>query len=254
MRKLITFFLVMSIASCAFTSCGKTDDDGSKHGNSDTGENTVSDGGQSGTDESTDNVNNSRSGDESSGDPVVGVWRFTDNTPDVNFLEIHDRNSASVLVKQDLSEIIFFDEEQNLVFPGGTFSAEEYTFDGRIFDLSVDGNNYLTMEKTDGTDGLFGKYKWLDCTMYSSTAGNASDGDADIYMDCGANSTFLYLMTDVDGFSITDDAVTMDGGVFGSRRLITPVTDASYTIDGDTMTTVNADGEEMTLTRVSRIE
>ena len=170
MRKLITFFLVMSIASCAFTSCGKTDDDGGKQGNSVIGEDTVSDDEQSGTDESTDNAqsvtdnaedeesvtelstgetaDNARSYDDSNADPAVGIWQFTDYSQDENYLEIHDRENASILITQDLSDMIFFDEEQCLICPGDTFSAEEYEFDGKTFTLDVNGRNYLTMEKS----------------------------------------------------------------------------------------------------------
>lgn len=276
MRKLITFFLVMSIASCAFTSCGKTDDDGGKQGNSVIGEDTVSDDEQSGTDESTDNAqsvtdnaedeesvtelstgetaDNARSYDDSNADPAVGIWQFTDYSQDENYLEIHDRENASILITQDLSDMIFFDEEQCLICPGDTFSAEEYEFDGKTFTLDVNGRNYLTMEKTDGSDDIFGKYRWVGGEVYEAIAQTPVGGAADsLYMECSENSTTLFLGRNIKNFSLTDDTITIGGGTFGYDGCIvmSPVTDAAYTIDGNTMITVYDDGEELKLTRIS---
>ncbi len=276
MRKLITAFLAMSIASCTFTSCGKIDDGGSKQGDSVIKEDTVSDGEQSGTDEITDNAqsvtdnaedeksvtdlstdettDNAQSADDINADPAVGIWQFTDYSQDMNYLEIHDRENASILITQDLSDMIFFDEEQSLICPGDTFSAEDYEFDGKTFTLDVNGRNYLTMEKTDGSDELFGKYRWVGGEVYeaiSQTPVGSFTGS--LCMECSENSTTLFLGTDIKNFSLTDDTITIGGSTFGldGNIIMSPVTDAPYTIDGNTMITVNDDGEELKLTRFS---
>lgn len=275
MRKLITVFLAVSMASCTFTSCGKTDDDGSKRGDSVTEENTASDGEQSGTNEITDNAQSvtdnaedeesvrelptdkttdNTQPDDSNADHAVGIWQFNDYTQDVNYLEIHDRENASILITQDLSDMIFFDEEQSLIFPGDTFSAEEYEFDGKTFTLDVNGRNYLTMEKTDGSGDLFGEYRWVGGEMYEAIAQTPVGGAADsLYMECGENSTTLFLGRDIKNFSLTDDTITIEGSAFGLDGciILSPLTAAPYTIDGNTMTTVNDDGEELKLTRIS---
>lgn len=279
MRKISAILLALTMTACSFASCGKVDDDGGKQGDSVIEENnTVSDGEQSGTDETTDNAqsvtdntedeesvrelptdkttDNAQSDYDSNADPAVGIWQFNDYTQDVNYLKIHDRENASILITQDLSDMIFFDEEQSLIFPGDTFSAEEYKFDGKTFTLDVNGRNYLTMEKTDGSNDLFGKYMWVGGEMYEAIAQTPISGAADsLYMECSENSTTLFLEWDIKNFSLTDDTITIEGSAFGYDGCIimSPLTAAPYTIDGNTMTTVNDNGEELKLTKVSEI-
>lgn len=277
MRKISAILLALTMTACSFASCGKVDDDGSKQGDSVIEENnTVSDGEQSGTNEITDNTqyvtdntedeesvrelptdkttDNARSDHDSNADPAIGKWQFNDYTQDVNYLEIHDRENASILISQDLSDMIFFDEEQSLIFPGDTFSAEEYEFDGKTFTLDVNSKNYLTMEKTDGSGDLFGEYRCVGGEMYEAIAQTPVCGAADsLYMKCSQNNTTLFLGWDIKNFSLTDDTITIEGSTFGydGSIIISPLTAAPYTIDGNTMTTVNDDGEELKLTRIS---
>lgn len=249
MKKFLLLLLASVMTACAFTSCGRTEDDGdSDQGSLAAEEDTTAGEEQSGTEEDTNNIQPET---DNNINPAFGKWEFVDDYMiDVTVIEIKDSDNASVVVTQDMADRIYFDEEKNFVFPGMTFSADDYDFDGKTFVLHGMSENDLTMEKIDGSEDLFGEYRWISGELYSFVSTWAADSDAPLFMNCAEGSTTLYLDMDMEGFSLTDDTITIDGGAFGENTLFKPIINAPYTVDGDVMIVTNSDGEELKFTRI----
>lgn len=249
MRKFLSFLIASAMTVCAFTSCGKIEEDSGEQGTSDAGEDQAIDKEQPGTEENTANIQPET---ENNINPVFGKWEFEDDyIVDITVIDIKDSDNASVVVTQAMADGFYFDEEKNFVFPGATFSADDYDFDGQTFVLHGMSENDITMEKIDGSEDLFGEYRWVSGGLYDFVCAWAAGGDAPLFMNCAEGSTTLYLDMDMEGFSLTDDTITIDGGAFGENTLLKPIINAPYTVDGDVMIVTNSDGEKLKFRKIT---
>lgn len=240
MKKLLSFLIAMTMTACAFTSCGSKDDDDSKKGSS---------------------VSDEEKGGENS---ALGKWKPVadeENSEDLEnvVFDIQSEDKATISMVQDMSEDIYFDDKKSFFFTGMEFGDDNYDFDGKTFVLHAFSENDLTMEKIDGSDDLFGEYKWINGDAYDAMAQGFGDSasedgvDADfentceMYMTCGEGSTSLEIRFKLDDFKLTDDTISISSAIFGEDSL----ENAPYTIDGDTMTLTNAKGKDVQLKRIS---
>lgn len=238
MKKFLSLLLAMTMTACAFTSCGDKDDD------KDSGK------GASASDEA--------KASKKEKNAAIGKWQ-PDDVKEIVF-DIQSNDKAVISMVQDMSSIIYFDENKSFIFSGMEFSEDDYDFDGETFVLHSMSDNDLTMTKTDGSDDLFGEYKWISGDAYDAVARgydnkaaennsdeSFSDSGTDIFMTCAEGSTSLEARINVQDFKLTKDTISIDGEFFGDEALL----DAPYTVDGDTMTITNADGEDVKLTRIN---
>lgn len=231
MKKFLTILLAVSMMSCAFASCGKKD---------------------SGKDDE-------KSSSASEENPAVGRWVPVEKEGTI--FDILSEDEAYICAVQDLSETIYFDEEDNFVFSGMEFSGDNYDFDGETFVLHAFSDNDLTMKKTDGSEELSGEFQWTSGDLYDDVAGGlteaaAADGlditgdNIKTFMNCTENSTSLEIRIKVTEFELSDETITIGGKIFGEDEL----RDAEYSIDGDKMIIINAQDEEVELERITEAE
>lgn len=273
MRKFLSILLASAMTACAFASCGKIDNDESRQGTSVTEENAtagITDEDTSSADENSDNgdiqpdseetandldadideVSGETSDDDDDVDPVLGKWHLTAAMETIPVLDIISRDSAAVELSQDISYRIYFDEDKTFVFENARFTPDDYDFDGENFVIHTMSDNDLTMKKIDGSTDIYGKYQWVSGAFYDFVSQNSAGGDAPVFMESNPGISILTLEMDVENFSVTDDTITIEGGVFGDQTLLRSVKSASYTIDGDKMTVTCQDGEEMIFLRI----
>ena len=272
MRKFLSILLASAMTACAFASCGKIDDDESRQGTSVTEEDTTSgitdedtsfadensDSGdiQPGSEETADDLDadidevSGETPDEQDVDPVLGKWHLMAAMETIPVLNIISRDSAAVELSQDISYRIYFDEDKTFVFENARFTPDDYDFDGENFVIHTMSDNDLTMKKIDGSTDIYGKYQWVSGAFYDFVSQNSAGGNAPVFMESNPGISILTLEMDVENFSVTDDTITIEGGVFGDQTLLRSVISASYTIDGDKMTVTCQDGEEMIFLRI----
>ncbi|MBO5319857.1 MAG: hypothetical protein J6B01_08660 [Ruminococcus sp.] len=233
MKKFLTILLAVSMMSCTFASCGKKDSDKEDKKSSVAEEEVL---------------------------PAVGRWEPVD-TEDMIF-DIRSENEAYICVVQDLSDALYF-EDDNFMFSGEEFADKDYDFDGETFVLHAFNDNDLTMKKTDGSEELYGEYQWISGDAYDAIAtgfnNEAAENNDDetfdeekmkIFVNFTEDSTILEARMTIDDFKLSDKKITISGAIFGDDEL----RDAEYSVDGDKMIIINAQGEEVELERITEAE
>ncbi|MBR3760688.1 MAG: hypothetical protein IKK47_06850 [Ruminococcus sp.] len=228
MKKFLTILLAMSMMSCTFASCGKKESDKEDKKNLST---------------------------EEEVHPAVGRWVPVEKEDTI--FDIHSEDEAYICAVQDLSDDLYF-EDDNFVFSGMEFSGDNYDFDGETFVLHAFSDNDLTMEKTDGSEELYGEFQWISGDLYDDivrdfTEASVTDGyditgdNIKTFMICNDEGTSLEIRIGVSDFELTDETITISGSIFGGEEL----RDAEYTVDGDKMIIINAQSEEIELERIT---
>lgn len=239
MRKFISCILSMAIMAGAAVSCGKTEDskDDKKAGTS------ASD--TANEDKKTDNSEN----------PAIGRWQVGE----YSIFDIVSEDEAYFCMKQDMSQMMYVDEDEKIYFGSKNCGKDSYDFDGETFVLHAMSDNDLTMKKNDDSGDIFGEYEMISGTAYNIVAkaynqwAEANDDDkifsesgTRLFITCNVNSTMLEARLAINGFKIEDGKMTTGFEVLGTDE----PGEVEYEINGDTLVWKNKGGNIKTFTRV----
>lgn len=238
MRKFISCILSMALMAGISVSCGKIED--SK--NDKTTGTSAADTSQ--VDEKPDISEN----------PAIGRWQVGE----YSIFDIVSEDEAYFCVKQDMSRMMYLDEDENIYFGSKNCGKDSYDFDGETFVLHAMSDNDLTMKKNDDSSDIFGEYEMISGTAYDivDKAYNqwteANDDDkifsesgTRLFMTCNANSTMIEARLAINGFKIEDGKMTTGFEVLGTDE----PGEVEYEIDGDTLIWKYKSGNVKTFTR-----
>lgn len=238
MKKFISCILSMAIMAGAAVSCGKTEDskDDKKAGTS------ASD--TANEDKKTDNSEN----------PAIGRWK----AGEYSIFDIVSENEAYYCMKQDMSQMMYLDEDDHLYVGGEDCGTDSYDFDGENFVLHAMSDNDLTMKKTDDSSDIFGEYEMISGSAYDIVAKGynkrAEENDDDksfgesgtrLFIICNVNSTMLEARMEISGFKIEDGKMTAGADFLGTDESV----EVEYEVDGDTLVWKYKSGKVNTFTR-----
>lgn len=243
---------------CTFTACGDSNDSGDEKKTTASSKEKATDDDEASEEEDEDDTTEddeekpTKNKGKNKLSKAYGKWQL--EGIDQCCIYIEDPDTAYLVVEQDLSENICFDENKNLRFMGKIFGVNGYKFKNGKFVLGYQNANVLTMKKTDGSDDVFGEYEWVSGTSYDSfvkgfsekaESGDPDEADIQIKMNCEANKTILNCNIAVDGFRLDEDTITMNSSVMGGG-----FTDIPYEINGDEIVLTNEDGKTKKMIRI----
>lgn len=232
MKKYIAIIMSLMMVGCAFTACGDSKDSGDE-------EKTKASAAENDND---DEEKPAKDKGKNKLSKVYGKWQPEENK--AAYLNIEDEDTAWLVVDQDLSKDICFDENKNLVFKGKAFGEDDYKFKNGKFVLEYEGENVLTMKKTDDSDDIFGEYKWENCSSYDaftkgfSNKAGGEEVDIDVFMTCEENKTIFSCHIPVDEFKLDSDTITLKASLFKEKFL-----ESEYEVDGDELILISDDGK-----------
>lgn len=264
MKKYIAMILSLMMIGCAFTACGDSNDSGDEKKTTASSKEKATDDDEAASDEEDDTTEDdeedttedeekpTKNKGKNKLSKAYGNWRL--EGLDKVYINIEDATTAYLVVEQDLSENICFDENKNLRFMGKIFGVNGYKFKNGKFVLEYDDVNMLTMKKTDGSDDVFGEYEWVSGTSYDSfvkgfseraESGAPDEDDIQIKMTCEENKTLLNCYIAVDGFRLDEETITMNSSLLGDG-----FSDIPYELDGDEIILTNEDGKTKKMIRM----
>ena len=95
-------------------------------------------------------------------DAALGTWVMRDE--DTSSEQVYVSKTEAYSVESfDLTATFSFDENRNFLFKGIPAAKTDYTFKDGVFVFIAKDQIALKMEKTDGSDDVFGEYRILDC-------------------------------------------------------------------------------------------
>ena len=176
---------------------------------------------------------------------AIGSWIVPEEEQE-SLLVIESKDKAYYLISRNHNEAFYFDEEQNFISRGTTFTKEDYSFDGSVFSVSYNGKCIVEMKKTDGIADIFGEYlltggQYLD--LYAKDEGFVQSSDLEnIRLTIKANDTVVTAPMIINGFELRQD--TMIQIMKDGEPLESP-----YRIEGDTLIITTSEGVERQLIR-----
>lgn len=159
---------------------------------------------------------------------ILGTWTTSEMGFDGAY-EFYEDGTGSVII--DSSSIVHFDGDK-LMMSSTAITADKYTYDNGHFDLTMNGQNFLTMDKTEGDNAVLdGTYKVTSGTFYDqfkNTYANTDNYEFDIIVD-GANTSMC--LKNCFTYSADGENLCIDKGasLFNNSSFV-------YTLEGDTLT------------------
>ena len=172
---------------------------------------------------------------------AIGTWEYNlDGIPDL--FVIKSPTEAYITVTTETDDLLF-DENSSFFYGGKKVPKTDYSFEDGIFLLTYKGKIVLSMEKTSDYDDLYGEYK-LTSGVYPDRFKN-DDGEyilKDLTLRAQPNQSYITGIRILEGFELAEDCFLY---IKDGER----IEGNTYTVDGDTMTVTNSEGEKTVMTR-----
>ena len=173
------------------------------------------------------------------GGDIVGSWSFEE---DGLAMTITFNKDMTVGEAVDFSSFLKFDGSKVLFGNGDSGDAAEISFDGKNLKASKDGEDYLSLERVSGeTDknNMDGTYKITGGLLESFV----SEGGDKVSIKIESGKTYL-VTEDFGKYEVNGSKIKLIESMNGGDE-----EELSFSVDGDTLTIVDEDGEATILKR-----
>ena len=183
---------------------------------------------------------------------VLGTWIVQDENPPSEYV-FAGKNEAYCKTGLDVTDTFHFDENRRFISKDIPIPEDDIFFAGGVFVFTYKDHTALEMEKTDGSDHVFGEYRLTGGEYMEKLLAKLRDPEDDrewvefetdrITLEFSENETVLFLADRIDGFELKPDVMITDLDGDGNTK------ETPYQIAGDTMTLRPAENEEVILIR-----
>ena len=268
MKKLTAILMSCALITCAFASCGSDDDSSSSSKSTTTSASTTA---SDSTDESSEASSEKASktsasttaasttkaasteattkAGSSSGsaqyeagkidEDILGIWATKEMGFDGSYEFLENGNGSVYL---DSSSIVHFDGDK-LMMSSTAITADKYTYDNGHFDFTLNGQNFLTMDKIEGDNAVLdGTYTVTGGKFYDQFKTNYANTDAYEFRFIVKGDKSQMCLMNCFTYSADGENLCIDKGasLFNNKNL-------KYTLDGDKLTfTVGSLKQELT--------
>ena len=242
MKKLTAILMSCALITCAFASCGSDDDSSSSSKSTTTSASTTaSDSIDESSEASSEKASKTSASTEAGkiDEAILGTWATKEMGFDGSYEFLENGNGSVYL---DSSSIVRFDGDK-LMMSSTAITADKYTYDNGHFDFTLNGQNFLTMDKVEGDNAVLdGTYTVTGGKFYDQFKTNYANTDAYEFRFIVDGDKSKMCLMNCFTYSADGENLCIDKGasLFNNKSL-------KYTLDGDKLTfTVGSLKQELT--------
>lgn len=188
---------------------------------------------------------------------LVGKWELkelADESIKAGGIELKDGGKGSIYM--DTTQILHIEDKALIIGDGESavkFDEDLINYDGTNFSVDIQGQNVITLERTDGNaneDSYDGEYDFKGGVAYDLIQEQSKSGDMVLHMTIdGDKSTVTFV--DVFDYSLEKGKMKLSGYTsFLGQSDSDEAVNVEFELKGDNLTLINSDDKKDELVRV----